>query len=71
MQNAVHFVRFDDDCGDHFWNARRVFGEPDFMHRRWDRRAQREVAPGDTIVFGKGDENQPIVEHNYDDSAYQ
>ena len=36
----VHFVGFRDD---RYWNACRVFGLPDFIHRRWDKRAAREI----------------------------
>ena len=50
--------------------AVRVFGEPDFLHRRWDQRAQREIMEGDVIVFAKGDADQPPSPFNYDDSAY-
>lgn len=51
LSDAVHFVGFRDD---RYWNAVRVFGLPDFIHRGWDLRAQREIAPGDTIVFADG-----------------
>lgn len=51
MKPAVHFVAFR---GDEFSRAVRIFGRPDFIHQRWDRRAQREIAPGDTVIFAKG-----------------
>jgi hypothetical protein len=35
MKNALHFVGFKDD---RVHNARRVFGQPDFWHRIFDRR---------------------------------
>jgi hypothetical protein len=38
---AVHFVGFR---GEEFNSAVRVFGQPDFVHRHWDVRAQQEVA---------------------------
>lgn len=44
----IHFVGFKDD---RIWNARRVWGEPDFYHRNWDQRAWQEVVPGDVAVF--------------------
>jgi hypothetical protein len=44
----IHFVGFRDD---RYWNAVRVFGLPDFIHRGWDLRAQREIAPEDVVVF--------------------
>lgn len=71
MQHALHFVRFDNLHDQHFQNAARVFGHPDFVHRAWDQRAQREIMVGDTVVFGKGDATQPINPYTYDDSAYQ
>lgn len=55
MKQAVHFIAFKDD---RYWNAVRVFGPPDFIHRRWDMRAQREIMPGDTLVFAMGDGTQ-------------
>lgn len=74
MKNALHFVSFKDD---RYNNAVKVFGKPDFIHRVWDRRAQREIAEGDVIVFAKGDESQAfgpngndINEFTYDDSAH-
>jgi hypothetical protein len=45
---AVHFVGFR---GEEYHSAVRVFGPPDVYHRVWDQRAQREVAPADTVVF--------------------
>lgn len=54
---CLHFVRFS---GDEYNRARSVFGNPDFVHRLWDRRAQRDVYPGDTVVFAKGDADQPL-----------
>jgi hypothetical protein len=74
MTNALHFVGFKDD---RYNTAVKVFGKPDFIHRFWDRRAQREIAEGDVIVFAKGDESQAfgpngndITEFTYDDSAH-
>jgi hypothetical protein len=66
MKNAVHFVGFRDE---RFYNAVAVFGQPDFIHRVWDNRAVQEVAPGDTVVFAKGTEDQPVKEFTFDDSA--
>jgi hypothetical protein len=51
----LHFIGFRNE---RYWNAVRVWGRPDFIHRRWDLRAQREIAPGDTLVFATGDENR-------------
>lgn len=61
---CVHYVGFR---GDEFVRARRIFGGPVFIHRRWDRRAQRDVGPGDVVIFATGDETQPIARSNGDD----
>ena len=66
---AVHFVRFGR-FDQHYWNAVRAFGSPDFRHRYWDRRARREIADGDLIVFAKGGDDQPLSEFNGDDDWY-
>ena len=55
MTRLVHFVGFRDD---RYWNARRVFGPPDMIHRDWDRYAADDVPPGDTVVFAEGEWNQ-------------
>jgi hypothetical protein len=56
---AVHFVGFR---GDEYSAARRVWGTPDFVHYNWDRRAQRDIAPGDTVVFARhGADHPPSV----------
>jgi hypothetical protein len=33
----------------------------------WDNRAQREIIPGDIIVFAQGDWDQPVARYNYPD----
>lgn len=48
LTRCTHFVGFR---GDEYTRACRVFGEPDFVHILWDRRARREIAPGDRIIF--------------------
>lgn len=63
---AFHFVGFKDD---RWWNARKTFGAPDFVHRFWDRRAVGDVLDGDVVIFADGDEAQPVREYAYDDSA--
>ena len=61
----VHFVGFRDD---RYWSAVKVFGRPQMIHRKWDRRAAREIDPEtDMIVFADGDENQPLAKHNGND----
>ena len=64
MTRCVHYVGFRDD---RYLTALRVFGGPVFIHRRWDRRAQREIAEGDLVVFATGDANQPLSQYNGDD----
>ena len=61
---AVHYVGFR---GDEFARARRLFGGPVFIHPRWDRRAQRDIGPGDVVIFASGDETQPLARFNFDD----
>lgn len=67
----THFARFPAPLDQRYENAVRVFGPPDFLHRVWDRRAQREIAAGDVVVFAKGDADQAVIEQNGDDEAYQ
>lgn len=55
MGGHVHFVGFRDD---RYHAAVRVFGEPDFIHIGFDRRALREIGEGDTVVFADGPANQ-------------
>lgn len=66
MNRAVHFVGFR---GDEYLSAVRVFGKPGFIHMGWDRRARREIADGDLVVFAKGDDAQPVAERNYSDTT--
>jgi len=68
--SLTHFVRFERTHDQRFQNAVRVFGPPDYLHRHWDRRALREIAAGDVIVFAKGEADQPFVTFNGDDEAY-
>lgn len=57
QRSVVHFIGFRDD---RYWNAVRIWGPPAFIHYVWDRRAQRDIAPGDTVIFAKGsDEQEP------------
>jgi hypothetical protein len=65
MRPCVHFVGFRDD---RYWSAVRVWGRPDFIHRGWDLRARREVAPDiDTVIFATGEHNQRPRDRNFDD----
>lgn len=69
MIGAVHFVRFRNLHDQHYQNAVQVFGPPHFVHRRWDNRAHREIAPGDVVVFANGEHDQPVTS-NGDDQHY-
>ena len=64
MRHCIHFVGFS---GEEYWSATKVFGEPDFIHRGWDLRAQREIAEGDTVVFAQGAYDQEPRTKSYDD----
>lgn len=55
-QPLVHFVGFRDD---RYWNAVKVWGVPDYVHIVWDCYASHDMAPGDTVVFAKGEWPQP------------
>jgi len=65
MKSSLHFVGFSDD---RIWNARRVFGEPDFYHRNFDMRARQEIVPGDIAVFATGSIDDPPHLISWDDS---
>ncbi len=51
----THFVGFR---GDRYWNAVRVFGPPDMIHRDYDIYAANDIAPGDVVVFARGPADQ-------------
>ena len=68
MNNALHFIGFKDP--QRYVNAVRIFGEPDFIHRWWDHRAEAEIMPGDTAVFAS-EYGKPPRPYSYDDSAVQ
>ncbi len=61
MKPAVHFVAFR---GEEYWSAVRIWGRPSFIHRRWDRRAARELHPSDILVFAKGTSDDPPSDYN-------
>lgn len=64
MKPCLHFVGFR---GDEYLRALRVFGRPDFIHIGWDLRAQREIAPGDVVVFAKGPADQAPALRSFPD----
>jgi hypothetical protein len=63
---CVHFVAFRKDS--EFWSAVRVWGRPDFFHRVWDHRVMGDVAPGDTVVFAKGTDQDEPSKFTFNDS---
>ena len=70
---CIHFVGFKDPRyakDERYVRACRVFGPPDFLHRGWDMRALREIAPGDIVVFAKGGADQEPRPQSFDDSAH-
>lgn len=64
MISVVHYVGFRDD---RYWNALRIFGGPRVIHRWWDRRAVREIAPEDIVIFADGDWQQEPRKFNAPD----
>lgn len=61
---CTHFVGFRND---RYWNAVKVFGPPHFIHPGWDLRAQRDIAPGDVVVFAEGNADQVPRRQSYAD----
>lgn len=61
---VTHFVGFKDD---RYWAARKVFGNPEYIHRGWDLRAQREIAEGDVVVFADGPHDQEPRRQSFSD----
>lgn len=65
MEQAVHFVGFRHDR--EYLSAVMVWGKPDFIHRVHDRRMRREIADGDTVVFGSRARPDIVNRYNGDD----
>lgn len=65
-KRCVHFVGFK---GDEYVSAVRVFGKPDFIHRKNDLRLVfgGELAPHDTVVYANGSE-KAVCLFSVDDS---
>lgn len=61
---CLHFIGFR---GEEFWSAVKIWGRPDFIHRRWDQRARREIASGDVLIFATGTEADPPARWNGND----
>lgn len=65
---CVHFIGFKTTS--QLEAARRVWGEPDFIHRRWDVRARQEVVAGDVAVFASGTADNTPQHPSFDDSMH-
>ena len=61
---VTHFVGFS---GDEYVRACRVFGKPEFVHPGWDRRALRDVAERDRVIFATGPHDQEPRLRSFDD----
>jgi len=48
MPRCVHFVAFTPEQ-ERRWRC--VFGEPDYVHERWDARAEQEHDDGDVVIY--------------------
>lgn len=64
---TLHFVHFR---GEEYHAAVKVFGKPDFYHMVYDKRAQKEFAEGDMVVFAQGTEKDMPFPYTYDDSNF-
>lgn len=68
---CVHFIGFKPGTQD-WWNAVRIFGEPDFIHRKWDERAAfgGEIDwENDILVFAGKEREDVVYSFSVDDSA--
>jgi len=66
---AVHFVGFRDTS--QYWLACQVFGQPEFIHPRWDCRVKfggEFDKDHDVLVFATGTEADTPSEHAWNDS---
>lgn len=64
VERVIHYIGFS---GDEYFRARKIWGGPVMIHRKWDRRAQRDIGPDDIVIFAEGDETQPFARSNADD----
>lgn len=48
---CLHFVGFSTADPWQYLQACVIFGTPEYLHDRWDVRAEQEWYPGDTIVY--------------------
>lgn len=69
---AIHFIGFKPGSQD-WWNAIRLFGKPDFLHRKWDLRAVHggEIDwENDVLVFSGHESPNVIHQFSVDDSNF-
>ena len=45
---CVHFVAFTPE---QLFRTKRIFGQPHYVHPRWDVRAEQEYCEGDVIIY--------------------
>jgi hypothetical protein len=64
-RGALHFVGFKDD---RYWNAVKVYGLPDIVHRVWDERARAELAEGDVVIFAQYSPDDEPTPYTWNDS---
>lgn len=73
----LHFVGFKSKCDPSYVSAVRVFGRPDFFHRKNDLRFVfgGELAPHDIVVYANGEENvvrlYSVDDSNVDVQAFE
>ena len=69
---AIHFIGFKPGARD-WWSAVRIFGSPDFVHRKWDERAAfgGEIDWNEDILIFAGKEREDVI-HSFsvDDSGF-
>ena len=61
---AIHFIGF---TGSEYHSALKIWGQPDFIHRWYDRRAVDEIVAGDVAIFAS-DSERKVVPYVFDDS---
>ena len=65
----VHFVNWTNP--EQYWNAVRIWGKPDFVHRYWDSRVKGgEYHPNDTLIFFTGTESDTPRDPAFNDSEH-
>ena len=59
---AIHFIGFKPGARD-WWNALKIWGRPDFVHRKWDERAAfgGEIDWENDILVFTGKEREDII----------